>query len=88
METCAELNELSNYPHLAAMCKGNGVRVTKVVFRGYFAAPKIQASHDEAIDKRTNLQLQVTILQLPMSISDIIVLPCYGRLVLRFYKLM
>ena len=41
------------------MCKSSGIRVTKVVFRGYFAAPKIQASHDEAIDKRTNLQLKV-----------------------------
>ncbi|KAF6039732.1 hypothetical protein EB796_001954 [Bugula neritina] len=58
VEKSAELNELSNYPHLMAICKSSGVRVTKVVFRGYFAAPKIQASHDEAIDKRTNLQLE------------------------------
>lgn len=59
VETSCKLNELENYPHLNAMCKGSGIRVTKIVFRGYFAAPKIQANHDEAIDKRTNLQMQV-----------------------------
>ena len=59
VESSAKLNDLSNYPHLAKMCKGSGIRVTKVVFRGYFAAPKLQASHDEAIARRTTLQQQV-----------------------------
>ncbi|XP_067948404.1 uncharacterized protein [Watersipora subatra] len=58
VESSAELNDLGNYPHLTTMCKASGIRVTKVVFRGYFAAPTIQSCHDEAIDKRTGLQLK------------------------------
>ena len=50
------------------MCKTSGVRVTKVVFRGYFAAPKIQASHDQAISRRTDLQLKVRFGQTPCGI--------------------
>lgn len=63
VEKSSDLNELSNFPQLNAMCKGSGFRVTKIVFRGYFAAPKIQANHDEAIEKRTTLQLQVYMIE-------------------------
>ena len=59
VDSSSKLNDSENYPQLMAMCKTSGVRVTKVVFRGYFAAPKIQASHDQAISRRTDLQLKV-----------------------------
>ena len=39
--------------------KSIGFEITKVVFRGYFASPKLQEMHDNSIQARTNLKLQV-----------------------------
>lgn len=58
IETASELNDLSNYPQLNDRCKVIGYRVSKVVFRGYFAHDKLQKMHDMMIKRRTNLRLQ------------------------------
>lgn len=36
-----------------------GFDVTKVVFRGYFASPKLQSMHDHSVEMRTKLKLEV-----------------------------
>ena len=71
VDSSSKLNDSENYPQLMAMCKTSGVRVTKVVFRGYFAAPKIQASHDQAISRRTDLQLKVCCSQTPWEVFQL-----------------
>ncbi len=35
-----------------------GFEVTKVVFRGYYASPKLQAMHDHSLEMRTKLKLE------------------------------
>ena len=40
-----------------------GFEVTKVVFRGYYASPKLQALHDTAIQTRTQLKLNVKMIK-------------------------
>ena len=61
MERSGELNEIKNYPQLTERCKMIGYEVSKVVFRGYYASPKLQALHDNAITRRTNLKLRVSV---------------------------
>lgn len=60
IEQAGELNEFKNYPQLLERCKHIGYEVSKVVFRGYHAAPKLQNMHDDAIAMRTKLKLEVT----------------------------
>merc|ERR1719440_2290261 len=52
-----QLNNLSAYQQLTARAKGIGFEVTKVVFRGYGAQPRLQKMHDDAIERRTQLAL-------------------------------
>ncbi|GFN94548.1 type ii secretion system (t2ss), protein e, n-terminal domain [Plakobranchus ocellatus] len=58
IETASDLNHLSNYPQLCERCKAIGYRVSKVVFRGYFAHDKLQQMHDMMIKRRTELKLK------------------------------
>ena len=53
------LNELSTYPRLVDRSDKIGYKITKVVFRGYLASPKLQQMHDSSIHSRTNLKLEV-----------------------------
>ena len=54
----AALNELATYPNLAARAQAIGYRIHKVVYRGYEANPRLQAMHNQAIERRTGLQLE------------------------------
>ena len=60
MEKSGELNDLKNYPQLKERCKAIGYEVSKVVFRGYYAAPKLQETHDSAIAARTRIKIEVS----------------------------
>merc|ERR550537_1411339 len=53
-----QLNHLSVYEQLTTRAKGIGFEVTKVVFRGYGAPPRLQKMHDDAIERRTKLALE------------------------------
>merc|ERR1719203_316609 len=52
------LNDLGSYPQLTSRAKGIGFEVTKVVFSGYGAPPRLQKMHDDAIERRTQLALE------------------------------
>jgi hypothetical protein len=56
-ETTGQLNELAQYTNLVVRAERIGYRINKVVYRGYHASDKLQAMHDEAIEKRTALKL-------------------------------
>ena len=56
-ERTAELNELGTYKQLAGRAGRIGYRINKVAYRGYRAAPQLQAMHDGAIEARTQLRL-------------------------------
>ncbi|CAF0782822.1 unnamed protein product [Brachionus calyciflorus] len=58
LETCHLLNELTEFPKLVDRSEKIGYEITKVVFRGYFASPKLQALHDSSIKTRTDLKLK------------------------------
>lgn len=60
MEQSGDLNELENYPQLLYRCNIIGVNVKRVVFRGYFAAPELQALHEKTITKHAELELEVS----------------------------
>eukprot|EP00929_Paragymnodinium_shiwhaense_P121404 TRINITY_DN93628_c0_g1_i1.p1 TRINITY_DN93628_c0_g1~~TRINITY_DN93628_c0_g1_i1.p1 ORF type:complete len:497 (-),score=115.47 TRINITY_DN93628_c0_g1_i1:335-1825(-) len=51
------LNQLDIYNQLRAVAKKIGMQIQKVVFRGYEAPRALQAMHDSAIEKRTELAL-------------------------------
>lgn len=61
IESCHLLNNSETYPKLMERSKSIGFEITKIVFRGYFASPKLQEMHDNSIQARTNLKLQVLI---------------------------
>lgn len=52
------LNELETYASLTRRGERIGYRITKVVYRGYYASEKLQAMHDAAIEARTRLKLE------------------------------
>lgn len=58
-EQSSKLNDLNNYSRLLERCKMIGYKVTKVVYRGYFAGDKLQNLHENSAQKRTNLKIQV-----------------------------
>ena len=60
IENSGELNDLKNYPQLQERCKTIGYDVSKAVFRGYYAAPKLQETHDSAIAARTRIKIEVS----------------------------
>merc|ERR1719350_469585 len=51
------LNTLEPYAQLLSTVEKIGMKVDKVVFRGYEAPPVLQRLHDSAIEKRTALSL-------------------------------
>ena len=61
IEKSGDLNDLCNYPQLLERCKIIGYNISKVVFRGYYASPTLQAMHDNAIEKRTKLRIAVSL---------------------------
>ena len=61
IERSDQLNEMSNYPQLTERCAHIGYTVSKVVFRGYYASPKLQEMHDNTIMSRNKLKIAVSI---------------------------
>jgi hypothetical protein len=54
----SRLNDLDTYAQLTSRAAKCGYRINKVVFRGYGASDALQKMHDQAIQARTQLQLQ------------------------------
>ena len=53
-----DLNNMDSYSQLSARAQRVGYNITKVVYRGYEASSSLQATHDEAVQTRTNLKLK------------------------------
>ena len=53
-----ELNKMESYSQLVKRSQHIGYNITKVVYRGYDASSSLQATHDEAVQIRTNLRLK------------------------------
>ena len=60
IEKSGELNDMRNYPQLEKKSNSIGYHVSKVVFRGYYASPALQTTHDHAIQARTRLKIAVS----------------------------
>lgn len=58
IENCYQLNDMATYVKLVKRAMYLGFEVTKVVFRGYFASPKLQLIHDKSMEMRTQLKLE------------------------------
>ncbi|NOX58920.1 MAG: hypothetical protein GXP29_08695 [Planctomycetes bacterium] len=65
------LNELSAYTNLMSRADRIGYRISKVVYRGYEANPKLQAMHDNAIEIRTALQLEAETERQAQELADL-----------------
>ena len=85
IENSGKLNELEHYPQLKERCKLIGYEVSKVVFRGYYAAPKLQAMHDNAIMARSKLKLQASTF-LPTSVKMTVKTPKRNDTVLHLFS--
>ena len=59
IDKSSQLNELQTYRRLVERASKIGYDITKVVFRGYLASPKLQQMHDSSINTRTKLKLEV-----------------------------
>ena len=59
MENTSMLNMLDNYKQLQERTERIGYQVTKVVFRGYHAAGNLQGLHDKAVQKRTQMKVNL-----------------------------
>ncbi|OWF56825.1 uncharacterized protein LOC110451781 [Mizuhopecten yessoensis] len=57
MEKAGQLNDLDNYVQLMERSKTIGYTITKVIYRGYHAHPKLQQLHDNAVETRTVLKI-------------------------------
>merc|ERR1719393_1003590 len=58
LQETVELSRVANFPILTSRMEQTGVRLLKVVYRGYSAAPALQQMHDDAISRRTKLRLE------------------------------
>ncbi|MDP3723945.1 MAG: hypothetical protein Q8R91_10725 [Candidatus Omnitrophota bacterium] len=66
-----KLNDLATYRQLVQRGERVGYQVTKVVYRGYFASQKLQAMHDNAIETRTELQLEAETEEQAQELADL-----------------
>lgn len=53
-----KLNTINAYSNLTKRASHIGYKINNVLYRGYEANPKLQLMHDNAIEKRTALQLE------------------------------
>jgi hypothetical protein len=70
-EETGRLNELATYRQLAARAQRIGYTISKVVYRGYMANPKLQAMHDGAIETRTQLRLEAETEEQSQTLADL-----------------
>jgi len=54
----SEFSHVENFPILSSRMEQVGVRLNKVVYRGYSASAALQEMHDQAIARRTKLRLE------------------------------
>ena len=52
-----DLNSMDCYTHLVSRAQHVGYKISKVVYRGFAAAPPLQATHDNAVRTRMSLRL-------------------------------
>lgn len=57
-DSADKLNSLEVYKNLTGRARQMGFNVTKVVFRGFIAPPRLHKMHDDAIERRTRLVLE------------------------------
>ena len=67
----AELNALTTYEALLQGAARIGYRINKVVYRGYAASGKLQTMHDNAIEMRTSLVLEMETEQQQQELQDL-----------------
>ena len=65
------LNQIETYGQLTQRAEKIGYRVTKVVYRGYYASDKLQAMHDNAIECRTRLLLEADTERQAQELADL-----------------
>ena len=65
------LNDLATFPMLTDRAAGIGYQIDKVVFRGYEASAQLQSMHNQAIQSRTQLQLQSRAAEQSQSMEDV-----------------
>jgi hypothetical protein len=70
-EETGALNELATYRQLAARAQRIGYAVSKVVYRGYTANPKLQSMHEGAIEARTQLHLEAETEEQAQMLADL-----------------
>ncbi|XP_076438429.1 uncharacterized protein LOC143277472 [Babylonia areolata] len=61
VEETAKLSQMDTYPQLQQRTQRVGVRVEKVVYRGYHASEQMQNMQNKAIESRTQLRLDAEI---------------------------
>ena len=83
MEASSRLNDLQYYPQLNQLSKRIGYETTKVVFRGYHTSTQLQRLHDRAVERRTNLKVQMEAEQQSQDLTDSKLLNEQQRSVLR-----
>ena len=65
------LNQIETYRQLTQRADKIGYRITKVVYRGYYASDKLQAMHDNAIECRTRLVLEADTERQAQELADL-----------------
>eukprot|EP00304_Pavlova_gyrans_P011142 CAMPEP_0206044580 /NCGR_PEP_ID=MMETSP1466-20131121/13177_1 /ASSEMBLY_ACC=CAM_ASM_001126 /TAXON_ID=44452 /ORGANISM="Pavlova gyrans, Strain CCMP608" /LENGTH=447 /DNA_ID=CAMNT_0053419475 /DNA_START=1 /DNA_END=1344 /DNA_ORIENTATION=+ len=57
-ESAEQLSNINRYKNLLDRAGAIGLKISKVVFRGYIAPSRLQKMHDDAIERRTRLVLE------------------------------
>ena len=70
MDNSSKLNSLNEYHQLVQLSKRIGFEVTKVVFRGYHTSNQLQRLHEQAVEKRTALKVQMEAEQQSQDLTD------------------
>lgn len=70
-EQTDRLSDITTYAQLSQRAARIGYLITKVVYRGYAASPKLQAMHDNAIETRTRLRLETETEQQVQALADL-----------------
>ena len=87
MDNSSKLNSLDEYRQLVQLSKRIGFEVTKVVFRGYHPSNQLQRLHEQAVEKRTALKVQMEAEQQSQDLTDSKLLNEQQRNVLRELEL-
>lgn len=86
MDNSSKLNNLDEYQQLLHLSKRIGFEITKVVFRGYHTSNQLQRLHEQAVEKRTALKVQMEAEQQSQDLTDSKLLNEQQRNILRKLK--